>query len=351
MFYCQDEDDTKVTDAKVEEEKEKTVSSGNAEDSKKYAGSIDGNGIHIEDDGDKVDIDSTGIHFTSKSGKKHDILSADKNSLVFNFDGNDEDEEEDDDDEDDDDDDDDDEDDDKSDPDSVFIAGSGKVSSGAHGPIGISGSGRFQGPLHCKKLNVSGSMKGDGDIEAEQSIRVSGSFRSEGKLSAKEKIEVAGHMSAASLKADRIKVSGSLELSGDAEADSVAEICGRAEIKGLLNAEKVDLHVGQEEGMMKIGSIGGTDIRVQEDRSPSGSITFGRFFVRINRSKDKSPAVKDTVVVNTIEGDTVELEGVKADVVRGKDVTIHGGCTIQRVEYSGSILVENGSTVLEKVKI
>ena len=345
MFWFTDDTEEKdVTggEEEMEEEEEK--------ESSKHSASIDSDGIHIEDGGDRVDVDSKGIHYTSKDGKKHDIVSADGHSVSIDLGGN-KFFEDDDDDEDDDDEDDDDEDDDDEDGDSIRIAGSGRISSGEHGTISIAGGGRFEGPLHCKRLTVSGSLKGTGDISAEKDIRVSGSFRSDGKLVSKGSINVAGALSASSVKADRLRFSGSVSLNGDAEADGLAEICGKAEIGGLLNAEKIEIHTGRDEGMVRIGSMGGTDIVVREDRERVSSFSFGKFFLSINSRKDALPAEKNVLITSSIEGDTIDLEGVKADVVRGKDVTLRAGCTVARVEYSNSIKIENGAEVGEKAKI
>lgn len=158
-------------------------------------------------------------------------------------------------------------------------------------------------------------------------------------------------MSASSAKADRLRFSGSVSLNGDAEADGLAEICGKAEIGGLLNAEKIEIHTGRDEGMVRIGSMGGTDIIVREDRERVSSISFGKFFLSINSRKDALPPEKNVLITSSIEGDTIDLEGVKADVVRGKDVTLRAGCTVARVEYSNSIKIENGAEVGEKAKI
>ena len=50
------------------------------------------------------------------------------------------------------------------------------------------------------------------------------------------------------------------------------------------------------------------------------------------------------------EGDTVELELTKAEVVRGRFVRIGPGCEIARVEYTGDLTVEGGA-VQEQVKV
>lgn len=58
-----------------------------------------------------------------------------------------------------------------------------------------------------------------------------------------------------------------------------------------------------------------------------------------------------TLEVETIEGDEIDLEGTKAELVRGKTVVIGAGCEIERVEYSGALTVDKAAKVGEQVKV
>ena len=52
-----------------------------------------------------------------------------------------------------------------------------------------------------------------------------------------------------------------------------------------------------------------------------------------------------------IEGDTIELENVKCDSVRGHNIKIGENCRIKMVEYTGSIEIDKKSKVEEFVSI
>lgn len=54
---------------------------------------------------------------------------------------------------------------------------------------------------------------------------------------------------------------------------------------------------------------------------------------------------------NTIEGDNVSVDCVKADTLRGARVFIGENCNIGRVEYTESCEIENGAKVGESVKV
>ncbi len=52
-----------------------------------------------------------------------------------------------------------------------------------------------------------------------------------------------------------------------------------------------------------------------------------------------------------IEGDEIFLENTKANVVRGKRVTIGSGCEIERVEFQDEFRVDEKSIVKEHKKM
>lgn len=216
------------------------------------------------------------------------------------------------------------------------ISGSTTMPGGEYGKVRISGSGKVQGNLKCESMTCSGAAKVLGDILCLGDVGISGSFQCEGNVQAKEisasgSCEVGGSLSGDSLRISgstkigggihmgQVKCSGSVMVEGDVEGDTV-KLCGKTEIKGLLNAETVEISAS---GLSEIGDIGGTNIFVKEDGSRHVFVFFGP-------SCSRSMGLR----VNTIEGDTVELENTTAKVVRGKRVIIGHGCRIERVEYS-----------------
>ncbi len=217
------------------------------------------------------------------------------------------------------------------------ISGSSTMPGGEYGKVRISGSGKVQGNLKCESMTCSGAAKVLGDILCLGDMGVSGSFQCEGNVQAKEisasgSCEVGGSLTGDSLRISgstkiggsihmgQVKCSGSVMVENDVEGDTV-RLCGKTEIKGLLNAETVEISA---DGLSEIGDIGGTNIFVKrEDVSR-------RVFVFLGSLRTRGLGLR----VNTVEGDTVELENTTAKVVRGKRVVIGEGCRIERVEYS-----------------
>ena len=141
----------------------------------------------------------------------------------------------------------------------IHIGGSGKVTGNVScTEFGISGTGTVLGNLRCSgKVNSSGSGKVKGDLEAND-VSTSGAFSVDGGLHCK-KTAASGMLQAASVTADAIHVSGMLKGDEDISAED-AVIHGCVESGGLINAEK--LEVVFDSGS-KANCIGGSSIRIR----------------------------------------------------------------------------------------
>lgn len=226
------------------------------------------------------------------------------------------------------------------------ISGSTTMPGGEYGKVRISGSGEVKGNLKCESVACSGAAKVSGDIQCLGDMGVSGSFQCGGNVQAKEitasgSYAVEGSLSGESLRISgaakiggsirvgQIKCSGSVSVGGDVEADTV-RLCGKTEIDGLLNAETVEISA---DGLSEIGDIGGTNIFVKRENASR------RMFIFIGSMRARGLGLR----VNSVEGDTVELENTTAKVVRGKRVIIGEGCRIDRVEYSEHLEAAEGT--------
>ncbi|MBO7729508.1 MAG: cell shape determination protein CcmA [Lachnospiraceae bacterium] len=239
----------------------------------------------------------------------------------------------------------------------AHISGSGTLTSGEYNQIHISGSSRWNGPIHCKEFHVSGACSGSGvltvtedmhcsgSLKSDSSldcgmIRISGSARIEGNVTGHKETHISGSLKCKSLYGGSISISGGLDAQGDVEADSFS-FSGVGEIYGLLNAEEVDITVNGVPRVIKIGQIGGSRITIKTE----GTAGFLRKLIS-GRSASAGEAV-----VGTIEGDDIDLTSTSADVVRGTNITLRSGCRIKRVEYTGNLTIEGDAQVEEQVRV
>lgn len=159
-----------------------------------------------------------------------------------------------------------------------------------------------KGPLIGEKLSAVGMLHVGGDLYA-QAAKISGETRVEGQING-EQIELSGYNTVrGGCQAERFKLHGSLHMDG------------------MLNAETVEMKLF---GESRIKEIGGGHIRIM--RSGGVWAVLGMF---------NSGGLK-RLIVDSIEGDVIELENTEADFVRGSKVTIGPGCRIGLVEYIDS---------------
>ena len=242
------------------------------------------------------------------------------------------------------------------------ISGSGRVSAGEHNEkISISGSGKIDGNIRCIALHCSGSVKGEGNIVCAEDVRVSGSAHFDksvsadiisvsgsvkvgGGVNAKTAIKISGSFGCGgSLRAALLSCSGSVDIGGEAEADEI-RISGRINCAGLLNAEKVSIRMDGFNVNSKIGSIGGSEIKIHNDRKGE----------KISRMPLLSKLVGSggkVIVDELVEGDIVAVECVKAPRVVGRVVAIGADCEIDLVQYSEEIEIHPDAKIGKYEKV
>ena len=227
------------------------------------------------------------------------------------------------------------------------VSGVSQMPGGEYGDVDISGAGKIEGNLRCRSLDISGAGKingnviCDGDVDSSGagtiygslvagSVDASGAFTVKGGCTILDLLDCSGSFRCEGpLTAHRTDLSGMFHCSGDVSAEEFEGECV-CRIDGLLNAEKIRLHLA---GNSSIRDIGGSRINIYGKKS---GWLFGGF---------------SGLKTDTIEADEIYLECTEADTVRGRRISIGHGCRIRRVEYSDSLTVAADAEVPEKIKI
>jgi len=224
------------------------------------------------------------------------------------------------------------------------ISGSGKIPAGEYADkISVSGSGRLDGNIRCQALSCSGAVRGTGSVDCKEDTRISGACRLDGDLKA-ENVSVSGSMHVGgdvsavdtvkisgmltcggAVKCGTLKCSGSIEAGKDVEAEEI-RISGRVCCNGLLNGERVEISL-ESNSRSRVGSIGGSQITVRDDKQ-------GKKLCRLPLLSKLLGGSGQLTVEESVEGDTVAVEGMKAPCVVGRVVAIGAGCHIGLVRYS-----------------
>ncbi len=218
--------------------------------------------------------------------------------------------------------------------DSVHISGAGNVGGGEYENISISGSGKVTSDVKCQSLKSAGSVHIAGSVECSGEFKIAGSSLVDGDIKCGS-CHLAGSAKAKSIEANgELKLAGAVTADGNISGEKVT-IAGVANVNGLINGDEITIAFDGDG--VKANEIGGGTIKIAPKKEKK-AYWFSK--------KKIKPAE-----IGTIEGDEISLELVKADVVRGANVTIGDGCEIGKVEYSESLEISENAHVDYQVKI
>lgn len=229
----------------------------------------------------------------------------------------------------------------------LIINGSGSYGGGLFHKIIIRGDGTVTSDFECDEYKVFGSSEilrngkakkfdvfGETDIHGSLSasdVKILGNTNVGGDATLK-KVKLLGTLEVGRrLSGEVADIKGSLTVKGDAEFESFIST-GAFEISGLLNAGTININ--PRFASSSAAEIGGDTIIVKRKIS-----LFSLF------------AGEGSLEAGIIEGDEIFLENTRADIVRGKRVTIGAGCEIGIVEYQDDFRADVKAVVKDHKKV
>lgn len=210
------------------------------------------------------------------------------------------------------------------------INGVGKVVAGEYDQVSINGVGKIQGDFKCESLEISGVGKLDNSIQV-GTLEVNGKAKVKGDCTG-EKLDVAGFAT----------------INGDVK-------CNEMKISGLVTCRSVESDILICDGIIKAeNTINSGEIIIDYSGKCSAKEIYGeKIKIRMSPNRRQTSIVDKILIpkygfqLELIEGDHIEIENVKAKVVRGKNIIIGKGCNIDRVEYHQDIQIHKESMVKE----
>lgn len=231
------------------------------------------------------------------------------------------------------------------------IAGTGKIPGGTFGNVNISGVGKIMGDVKGRELNVAGMGTALKDINFDF-INISGTFKSNGMVAVNDKIDINGTAKINAFQGENIEINGNVTIlesmrfnkavvNGRAKVigscEGSAFICdGSVSIGGLLSADKVAINL---RGKCSAKEVGGEEITIKNDSS---------VIVKLLGFSCEFWQLKKEFTCENIEGDKIYLENTICDTVRGEEIVIGKGCKIKKIEYYGSLNINEESIVGDK---
>ena len=197
------------------------------------------------------------------------------------------------------------------------IEGVGSILGGVYGDLRISGVCTIEGDLEADTLNIDGVCTCTGSVNAK-------AFDCDGVLTIQ-----------GDLRADTIDVDGVVTVNGSKIEANRIDCDGVISVTGEISADVIEA-----DGKINAAEIVGDSIRIKS--------YWKNGLLRVLFKLGEKASMKYSVV-DLIEGTTVELRGVRAKSVNGKDVRIGKNCEIDSVDASGELVVHPASRVGEVV--
>lgn len=201
------------------------------------------------------------------------------------------------------------------------LSGVTYASGGTYENVKVEGVANINGDMKCEEMRIQGVSNFSGNIDCTE-LDIGGTCKVKG-----------------SVRGGKCRLTGLLTVDGDLEADSFTG-SGSFQIGGGINAENIDIKYVYGSGAEEIC---GENIKIWKESS-NGAVEFIMDLIPW-RHKGRHLHCK------LIEGDTVNIENVKADTVRGGSIVIGPECDIELVEYHESLEVYPGAVVRKTVKL
>ena len=220
----------------------------------------------------------------------------------------------------------------------IRINGLGSASGGTYNFVQINGNGDINGDLDCEELQINGLGCIHGSVKA-GTARIAGKSEIDKDFNGRQIIidgmtEIGGSVSA-----ERIENHGMLKIAKDCESE-IFKSQGGFTVGGLLNADKIDIEMYVAS---RAREIGGQEIEIKAGNA------FG--FKKFLNSLFPMWQLNRYLSAETIEGDSVYIENATVKVIRGSDVKVGPGCTVDMVEYKNTLYKDSGSMVKEEKKV
>lgn len=212
------------------------------------------------------------------------------------------------------------------------ILGTTTTAGGAFRYVTVMGDGQINGDVACRKLSLTGVLKLAGNLQAEE-LKVTGQCGVDGAIGGLS-LRGEGEIRTSELRMERIRFTGSLEALNNCGAEKL-HISGVVEVAGLLSADLLELGMY---GPCRAKEVGGGTITIKRSTA-----------AKLRKLMLRKPDVFFTAEL--IEGDHIELQHTKADIVRGKRVIIGAECEINRVEFLETLEIHKSASVKQQIKL
>lgn len=212
------------------------------------------------------------------------------------------------------------------------ISGIAGSSGGHFNNVNVDGIGKILSAVTCEQFTTNGTLKMYGGLDTRKG-HITGLCTIQGAVCA-EQLQIDGKVTIEKeLQGETMTLNGEVKVGGNCSAE-VFRADGAFVIDGMLNANDIEINI---QGRCRVNEMGGEHITVTQVKSNLWGKMIGGL-------------LNTNLTANVIEGDEIQLENTKANVVRGNHIIIGRDCVIDRVEYKHSIHVHPESKVNHQIQ-
>lgn len=219
-----------------------------------------------------------------------------------------------------------------------------KISEEDFNSVIVNSAAEWLVPLKARDILVNGLLKCENGVTC-RIVRCMGTFKTAGDI----------HV-------DKIYCDGTFHADNSETLTFVSIFCaGIVKTTKDVNVEKVHINgtVNVTDGSLNADTINCSGAIICSESISANSIkSRGYVFAEKLRAKNieieysakvaqkvLKKKYKNAPIISEIEGDDIILQNVKAYKVKGKNITIKSGCSIDTIQYSGTLSVEDGAEI------
>ena len=211
----------------------------------------------------------------------------------------------------------------------IRIVGESTLGEGPYNRISIVGKGHAHDRLGCKELSVQGEINVAGDLTCETAV-LRGAMTVGNECTIQD-AKIMGEAYVENWKSNTSRVWGRLAVDSQCAAEQMV-VRGVLDVKGLFNFDKARI---LSDHSSHIHEMGGHTLEVRRSK----------YFFFLPRLRKQA-----VLKAKSIEVDDIDIDFTHAEIVRGSRIKIGKNCRIGKVEYSESLIVEEGAVVEKQEK-
>ncbi len=209
----------------------------------------------------------------------------------------------------------------------MILKGTNTVSGGEFAKFSVTGSVTVESAVRCESMDVTGVCTIGGGLSVSGNVKIEGVCTTKGDFHAED-----------------LQLTGTLAVEGNASAGKFKVGRGVCAIEGTLKADEIYVKF---EICSKAAALNAKEIIIRRRSEIANHLPD---FLTKQALGMMGKFSEKGFVTESVAGDKIDIEYVKAETVKGKTIIIGEGCEVGTVYYSESVKISPKSKVERQIK-